>query len=206
MNYLAHAALAKATHESLVGNLLGDFCKGVALSSLSDPMLAALANHRAVDRFTDTHPLVQQAKKAFSPARRRFAGVALDMLFDHYLIRHWQRFHLQPFDVAKAQLYQHLAHAEPLMPLPMRLTMQKVRQQDWLNAYEHLPGLARALDNVALRIRFENAFTGIIHEITPNYLALEQLFLAFYPALQQHVMTLGLEQESEANLMLMPHL
>jgi len=193
MNYLAHAALAKPSSYSLVGNLLGDFCKGVDLTTLPNPVLAGLANHRAVDRYTDSHPLVQQAKQQFSTQRRRFAGVALDVLFDHFLIRHWQCFYSQPFVEAKQQLYHQILLAEPLMPLNMQLTMKKVRQQDWLSAYQQLPSLGKALDHIAARVRFKNQFAGIIDEITPRYSELELVFLQFYPQLLQHIQQLELE-------------
>ncbi len=143
MNYLAHTALAQPNHFSLVGNLLGDFCKGTALTTLPPPILAGLKNHRAVV-FTDSHPSVRDAKKVFSPSRRRFAGIALDVLFDHFLICHWTLFYDQPFSEYKQQLYTNLAATEHLMPASMTLTMRSVRQHDWFLSYyqQILPGLA----------------------------------------------------------------
>lgn len=194
MNYLAHASLAQPTAASLVGNLLGDFCKGVDLTSMPAAVLAGLANHRAVDRFTDNHPLVQRAKQQFSARRRRFAGVALDVLFDHFLITHWQQFYSEPFLPAKLSLYQQLAAAESLMPDGMRLVMGKVREQDWLHSYQDITGVGRALDQISKRIRFANQFSGVIEEIIPNYPQFQQVFLQFYPELQHHNRQLGLEQ------------
>jgi acyl carrier protein phosphodiesterase len=196
VNYLAHAALAQPQPPSLVGNLLGDFCKGVAIETLPMAIQAGLANHRAVDRFTDHHPLVREAKACFSKERRRFAPVALDVLFDHFLIRHWQRFYTTPYAEAKTALYQQLAIAEPLMPETMALVMRKVRQQDWLAAYQHLDGVAMALDRIAQRIRFANRFSGAGQDIERHYPLLEQAFLAFYPELQAHVAALELERPS----------
>ncbi|MCC5450406.1 ACP phosphodiesterase [Rheinheimera sp. UJ51] len=193
MNYLAHLALAQPTASSLVGNLLGDFSKGVCLVSLALSIKAGLANHRAVDAFTDADNAICLAKRQFSPTRRRFAGVALDVLFDHFLTVHWSRFYAEPFSRAKLALYQQLAHAEPLMPAQMLWTMQKVRQQDWFESYQQLPRVGMALDRIAQRIRFANQFAGIITEITPRYTELEQVFLDFYPRLQQHVRQQALE-------------
>lgn len=195
MNYLAHLALAQPNHHSLVGNLLGDFCKGVPLNSLPATILAGLANHRAVDSFTDQHPLVRQSRLLFSAQRRRFAGIALDVLFDHFLIRHWQQFYPQPFTQYKHQLYRQLAEAEPLMPVAMQRTMQSVRSDDWFGSYQHLPTVAMALERIAKRIRFSNQFSGVLTDIAPNYASLEQTFLLFYPQLQQHVVQLALEHE-----------
>ncbi|EHR39725.1 ACP phosphodiesterase [Alishewanella jeotgali] len=194
MNYLAHAALAQPQPQSLVGNLLGDFCKGVAIDTLPRPIQAGLANHRAVDRFTDSYPQVREARAFFSTERRRFAPVALDVLFDHFLIRHWRQFYATPYLQAKSELYLQLATAEPLMPEAMAVVMRKVRQQDWLAAYQQLDGVAMALDRIAQRIRFANRFSGAGQDIERHYPRLERVFLAFYPELQAHVAELGLEQ------------
>jgi len=194
MNYLAHTALAQPNQFSLVGNLLGDFCKGVQLDAMPLPILAGLANHRAVDIFTDHHPLVVTAKTQFSKQRRRFAGVALDMLYDHFLIHHWQQFYVRPYADYKRQLYADMANAQHLMPAAMARTMQQVRQADWLIHYKQLSQLGNALDRIAARIRFPNQFGGIIDEITPRYAELEQDFLHFYPQLQQHIVQLKLER------------
>nr|WP_301003989.1 ACP phosphodiesterase [Arsukibacterium sp.] len=191
---MAHAALAQPNQYSLVGNLLGDFCKGVNVAGLHPQVRAGLDNHRATDRFTDSHPLVKAAKAEFSPMRRRFAAVALDVLFDHFLIRHWQQFYPEPFQEYKAGLYFQLNIAMPLMPAPMRDTMQRVCRHDWFASYQQLPALGQALDHIARRIRFANQFSGIITEIIPRYTALEQNFLQFYPELQRHLLQLRLER------------
>lgn len=193
MNYLAHAVLAQPNPYSLTGNLLGDFCKGIALDTLHPDILAGLLNHRATDSFTDQHPEIRQLKALFSPTRRRFAGIALDVLFDHLLIRHWQQFYSAPFAQYKHQLYADIATAEPLMPQAMATTMRSVRTHDWFNSYQHLPQLGMALDRIASRIRFPHQFVGIIEEIQPQYTVLEQSFLRFYPQLQQHLALLALE-------------
>jgi acyl carrier protein phosphodiesterase len=193
VNYLAHAALAKPNQYSLVGNLLGDFCKGVNVQGLHPQVRAGLHNHRATDLFTDNHPVVKTAKMAFSAQRRRFAAVALDVLFDHFLIQHWQQFYPDPFPVYKSRLYFKLNGALPLMPATMRETMQRVCSNDWFASYQQLPRLGQALDHIAGRIRFANNFGGIITEITPRYAQLELDFLQFYPQLQQHLQQLAIE-------------
>lgn len=79
------------------------------------------------------------------------------------------------------------------MPASMTLTMRSVRQHDWFLSYQQLTGLGHALDRIASSIRFNNQFAGIIEEIKPNYALLEQVFLQFYPQLQQHVVVMALE-------------
>lgn len=85
MNYLAHLHLGGPGREQLLGSLYGDFVKG-PLQGLYDPRIeAAIALHRRIDMYTDRHPLVDIALSRFSTVRRRYAGIVLDVFFDHCL-------------------------------------------------------------------------------------------------------------------------
>ena len=187
MNYLAHLFFAEDNSQSRIGNLLGDFCRGVDVKNLPDAVQQGLRQHRAVDAFTDRSAEVLAAKQYFSPHRRRFAGIAIDMLFDHFLIRHWSTFHPQPFDLYKQQLYQKLQADLPQMPASMQPTVSAIIRQDWFTSYTEINQLGHALDRVAQRIRFANQFAGAGLDIQAHYPELEQLFLQFFPRLQQHV-------------------
>lgn len=191
MNYLAHLFFAEDHSHSRIGNLLGDFCRGVDINSLHPQIRRGLQQHRAIDAFTDHSAEVRAAKQFFSTARRRFAGIAIDMLFDHFLIRHWQNYHPLPFEDYKTQLYQKLQSDLSLMPASMQPTVQSIIQRDWFFSYADINHLSLALDRVALRIRFANQFAGAGLEIQAHYPELEQLFLQFFPRLQQHVRTLS---------------
>ena len=161
MNFLAHCFFAAANSQSVVGNLLGDFCKGVDQHTLSAEVRAGLHNHRLVDKYTDSHALIRQAKQYFSPARRRFAGVAVDVLFDHYLIVHWHRYSQRDYTAFKSQTYQLLQSGQSLMPQRMATVMRSVVNNDWFATYESLEGIGFALDRIAARIRFENKFSAV---------------------------------------------
>ena len=187
MNYLAHLYFADNNSDSRIGNLLGDFCRGLDVSLLSDNCKAGLNQHRAIDRFTDQHAGVRLAKQLFSPQRRRFAGVALDLVFDHYLVKHWTLFSTVPFEFYKNQLYQQLWQERPLMPEAMANTITYLVQQDWFASYRQLENIGKALDRIAKRLRFSNDFAGCITDLTHNQLAFEQLFLQFFPQLQLFV-------------------
>ena len=187
MNYLAHLFFADNNTHSRIGNLLGDFCRGVEINQLHPDIQLGLRQHRAVDAFTDNSVEVQLAKGYFCVERRRFAGIALDMLFDHFLIRHWSRFHPLPFVDYKNQLYQQLQHDLPLMPASMQPTVQSIIGRDWFLSYADINQLSVALDRVAQRIRFRNQFSGAGNDIKAHYPELEQLFLQFFPQLQHFV-------------------
>ncbi|MBS3803278.1 MAG: DUF479 domain-containing protein [Oleiphilaceae bacterium] len=183
MNHLAHLFLSPPSMEARVGNLLGDFARGLKPETLPQEVQTGLKFHRAVDSFTDQHPEVLAAKTVFSAQRRRFAGVALDVLFDHYLLRHWEKFERKPSSVFIREAYEDLDRGQYLMPTQMiRVTQQMIRH-DWLNSYRNLDNIGFALDRIAQRIRFPNQFAGIITEIKANDRKLETHFLNFFPEL-----------------------
>jgi len=183
MNYLAHCFLAQANSESMVGNLLGDFAKGLDESTLSEKTYLGLMDHREVDRFTDANPQVLAAKRYFSGQRRRFAGIALDVLFDHFLIKNWHLYSDIAFPEFKRDTYQLIEQGQYLMPYPMQQVMRSVVKNDWFASYETIEGIGFALDRIAMRIRFSNKFSGSIEDIEQHYPALETAFRQFFPQL-----------------------
>ncbi|MEM0514790.1 ACP phosphodiesterase [Pseudoalteromonas sp. YIC-827] len=193
MNYLAHLYLAQPNADSHFGNLLGDFRRGLVHQQWPKAVQLGLENHLLVDRFTDKHSSVRAAIGLFSPQRRRFAPVALDVLFDHLLIRHWQEYSNAEFDDFRRQSYQLLDTRTELMPERMQTVVGKMCEQDWFATYAELDGVAMALDRIASRIRFENSFAGAIDDIERHFDALEAHFLAFFPELIAHVQAQDLE-------------
>lgn len=93
MNHLAHALLADgADAEFALGSALGDFVHGPPDPRWPAARQAGLRFHRAIDLCTDAHPEVVAARRLFAPPLRRYAGIVLDVWFDHLLVRGWDSF------------------------------------------------------------------------------------------------------------------
>jgi len=194
MNHFAHLVLSQPTLESTVGNLLGDFARGLDQHSLPAAVHAGLQNHRAVDRFTDAHPRVLAMKRVFSRERRRFAGIALDIYFDHLLINHWCEFEQRHLETLIREFYQRMSAGHELMPHEdMRRVTRRMIEYDWFGSYRDIDAIAESLDRVAGRIRFANRFDNAIEDLLKNQEMIRDGFFEFYPQLQQHVAELALE-------------
>lgn len=186
MNHLAHLFLAPDSEHHRVGSLLGDFARGLDATSLPPAIHEGLRHHRSVDAFTDRHPQVLASKRLFSSQRRRFAGVALDILYDHYLLRNWHRFSAMAVDEFIDQVYAELQQHCDAMPEKMQIVTGQIVRYDWFRSYKGLDNIGFALDRVANRIRFQHSFAGIIEEIHAHDQELEARFLAFFPDLRAH--------------------
>lgn len=195
MNYLAHLLLAQPNTDSRIGNLLGDFYHGTRLEQLSPAVAAGLYNHRAVDWFTDHDADVRAARLLFSPQMRRFAAIALDMLFDFYLIKHWSLFFSSNFIDTKLNLYAQLQSDLVCMPEAMAKTFYAVTSQDWFGSYARLEGIQYALRRMALRGRFTAPYAAIAEELPQVQPETEQIFLNFFPKLQHFIQQAAIEQQ-----------
>lgn len=105
MNYLAHLFLAKDTPESILGNLLGDFAKGEAKKQYSTAIQQGIELHQQVDIYTDTHRIVREAKRPISLERKRYAGILIDVFYDHFLAKHWMKYSSIPLQYFTQKVY-----------------------------------------------------------------------------------------------------
>lgn len=184
MNYLAHTALSKATPMSLIGNLLGDFMKGVNRDALYPEIREGLDNHRDVDALTDRHPDVVNLKPLFRDNTRRFAGVAIDIYFDYLLCKHWNSFYELSLADFIEQTYALLDNSRHLVPSEtMRFALGRMTTQDWFSAYRDEGMIFKVIERAATRIRYSNQFIDSIKDIEQNRPVIEDAFLALYPAL-----------------------
>lgn len=182
MNFLAHLYLGPRDPQRLLGSMLGDFVKGpIGSMQLPQGVREGIWLHRQIDAFTDAHPQVAVSKNRVSPLRRRYAGIMVDMFFDHLLARHWQRFENQPLERFTARAYGDLLSNEHLMPDRARQVITRMAAHDWLGSYVRVESLHQALDNMARRITRHNALPGAAAELEADYQAFEADFLAFMP-------------------------
>ena len=92
MNYLAHLYLAGNDAEALIGSLMGDFIKGRVDPDLPPVLRQAILQHRRIDSFTDAHPIVRRSKQRVTNEFRRYAGILIDVFYDHFLAREWSQY------------------------------------------------------------------------------------------------------------------
>ncbi|TKB47109.1 ACP phosphodiesterase [Thalassotalea mangrovi] len=193
MNYLAHLFLAQNNSDSLTGNLMGDFCQGLDISALPEPIQLGIANHRSIDRFTDNHPKVRKLKQQLPEEMRRFSGIISDVVFDHFLALHWQDFSEQSFSRFRYRSYQQLRQRFDLMPPRMQDMVERMADQDWLYGYQQLANIDRALTGIGKRMRFNNPLHQAIDPVRVSYESYRATFEAFFPELIIHVKRANIE-------------
>src|SRR5262249_6717257 len=150
LNWLAHVFLSEPTLQFRLGNLLADLVRGDERAGMSPDFLRGAAQHKAIDAFTDAHPVVRRSRARIDARYRRFSGVLVDIFYDYCLARHWTAYAVEPLPAFTARFYAEI-EATPL-PLPdgAHATLQRIVRHDLLGQYVRIEGVENSLRRVSL--------------------------------------------------------
>lgn len=158
MNFLAHLYLSSDEPEAMVGNLVADFIKGTAFESLPPGVQAGVRQHRAVDAFTDRHPVVMRSISRIGKTWGWFSGIIIDVYFDHILARDWDLYTSEPLRAFVDRVHSVIRINAGFMPEESRENALRFVEADRLMSYAEADGagveeaLQRLSDRIAVRI------------------------------------------------------
>lgn len=181
MNFLAHLYLSEPNEPAWLGSLMGDFVKGPLDGRYGTEITRAIALHRRIDVFTDAHPLVRVSKARISSTRRRYAGIMMDVFYDHFLAKHWSEFHEEALSDFTARIYKILERNHALLPERLQYMAPRMAQWDWLGSYADIGSIYTALNRMGQRLKRSNALLNSTDELVEHYAEIEADFRAFLP-------------------------
>lgn len=173
MNFLAHAWLARGgSDDFLYGNLIADGVKGSDLSPWPREVAQGIRHHRRVDAYVDAHPAVLSARRRSPGAHRRYAGIALDLMWDHLVARTLE------LDRKPSPLVARSYRLLDGRPAPARLArmMPALVAQDWLHRYVDFAFTCKAVCGIGERLSGPNRLAALVPWLEADYSSLEQDF------------------------------
>ena len=187
MNFLGHLYLSGNEPLVIVGNFMADAVKGRDLERFHPSVQEGLRMHRAIDTFTDQHPLTLQGRERLRAHAGKYAGVALDVFYDHVIAANWSVLHPEPLADFAQRMYTLLqAHAD-LMPERTQHMLPYMVQHDWLTSYAKVEGIGRALNGLSYRAPGGDVLRGAEQVLKDHYGAYRSEGLAFLRAMEQHL-------------------
>ena len=139
MNYLAHAVLSPDDDEIRAGNVCADLVKGRVDGVVAPGIAAGIALHRAIDRFADRHHAFKSCLGCIAAPRRRYAGVILDIFFDHCLARCWNDYATVDFDTFVEHVCAQVARQAQAIPVRDRARFGHRLQEAGTDLDRHYP-------------------------------------------------------------------
>jgi acyl carrier protein phosphodiesterase len=186
MNFLAHLYLSGQNHDIIIGNFIADHVKGNKTVDYSPGIRAGITLHRSIDNFTDNHPIVKKAVERIRPEFRKYAGVVVDMYFDHFLSAGWAEWSDEPLKIFTSRMYDIIVSYEDVLPPRTLYMLPYMMNHDWLSNYGNFEGLNRALSGMARRTPFYSNMETAADKLKVDYEFYEESFNKFFPELIIH--------------------
>jgi acyl carrier protein phosphodiesterase len=188
VNFLAHIWLARGDDEAMLGALLGDFVGSAGIDRYNPTMQREIRLHWRIDRYTDHHPAVVAARALFPQGRRRFAGILLDVYFDHLLARDWARYGELPLARFTEHFYRVMLAQFAILPPDLQRIAKHMAEHDWLGSYRERDNVDFAVSRIAKRLsRHGDALVECLPILRAHEREVEQCFAVFLPELITHV-------------------
>ena len=187
MNFLAHLYLSGDNAHLMVGNFIGDFVKGrQALEKFEPAIVRGIELHRAIDTFTDTHPVVTESKNRLRPKYRHYSGVIVDVFYDHFLATNWRLYHSDLLPDFAARAYRTIESFDPILPDDVKYMLPYMMKGNWLVNYATLEGIHQALSGMARRTSFKSKMEEAKGDLVNHYAVFKSEFDVFFPELRSY--------------------
>ncbi|MGH8125386.1 MAG: ACP phosphodiesterase [Rhodanobacteraceae bacterium] len=188
MNHLAHALLSDpGGDEFALGSALGDFVRGHPDPEWPAARRAGLRFHRAIDHYTDAHPEVVAARNLFVAPMRRYAGIVLDVWFDHLLVQEWDHCNTdEPLTSFARRWLMLLDTRATELPESLRAFLQWMHTHGLPAAYADEATLDGVFHALARRLCRPSPVGDALPALHAHAGALQLHFDAFFPDLMAH--------------------
>jgi hypothetical protein len=183
MNFLAHSYLS-FSEEQLVGNMIADFVKNRDVARLPESIQKGIKLHRAIDTFTDAHPLIHEAKASFRPLVRLYSGAFVDVAFDYFLANDTTENSQREWQEHSQRVYAVLRRYEEFLPEVFKKVLDKMQQDDWLYNYRNEWGIEYSFRNVVNKAQFLDKTINVFPAFLANKDFLREKYEIFFPEIK----------------------
>jgi acyl carrier protein phosphodiesterase len=181
MNLVAHQYLSFNQPDIQIGNYLGEVVKGNKYLNYPQSISKGILLHRAIDHFTDENEIVKKSTSYFHATQHKYAPIIIDLMYDYFLIKHWNLFCDIPFEKFKQDCYTIFNNSYSTYPTSLQEMTNHLIQYDWFENYKTLEGIQRTLNGISKRTKFSNNLNHSLKSMIEYQDYIEEHFLLFMP-------------------------
>jgi acyl carrier protein phosphodiesterase len=190
MNFLAHIYLSGDNDLVKIGNFMADGIRGKQYENFPYEIQKGILLHRTIDTFTDAHPIFRQSTKRLHKNYHHYAGVIVDVFYDHFLAKNWSNYSEEKLEEYVERFYQSLHQNRDLLTTRTQGLMPYMIQHNWLVSYQTVEGINRILTQMDSRTNQQSKMRFATNELLEFYSEFETEFTPFFEDLQ----TISLEK------------
>ena len=183
MNFLAHIYLSGNNKNVTLGNFIADSIKGKKYQNFPKDIQTGILLHRAIDSYTDAHPVFKQSTKRLHKKYSHFSGVIVDIFYDHFLAKNWSNYSRTDLSLYTENFYASLETHYNILPNRIQKMIPYMLADNWLVSYASKEGIGRALEGMNRRTKNRVHMDEAINELDQFYEAFENEFTLFFEEL-----------------------
>ena len=187
MNFLAHIYLSGDNDQLKIGNFIADSIKGKNYTHYSKEIQNGIVLHRAIDTFTDTHPIVRKSVSRLFDRYGHYSRIIVDILYDHFLAANWKDYSDIPLKTYTEDFYKLLQHNFEILPKPVQNFLPYMVADNWLYNYRKIEGIEKILFQMNRRIKYRTKMHLAVEELREYYEEFEEEFKRFFEELRAYV-------------------
>ena len=136
--------------------------------------------HRAIDTFTDAHPVFRQSTKRLHANYHHYSGVIVDIFYDHFLAKNWSTYSDERLEDYSELFYQSLRDNYSILTSRTQGFMPYMINHNWLVSYQTIEGIGVILAKMDTRMKYESNMRFSITELELFYSEFENEFTVFF--------------------------
>lgn len=186
MNFLAHIYLSGDDELITIGNFIADGVRSKQYKKFPENIQKGILLHRQIDTFTDAHPLVRQSTKRLHKNYSHYSGVIVDILYDHFLAKNWDKYSDLSLKLYVENFYESLERNFEILPERTKKMIPYMMADNWLLNYANLEGIQRVLNGMNRRTKNISGMDKATLELKQYYTEFEEEFTAFFEELRNY--------------------
>lgn len=187
MNFLAHIYLSGDSDFIKIGNFIADSVRGKHFQHFPLEVQKGIILHRAIDTFTDAHPIFRKSTKKLHARYHHYAGVIVDVFYDHFLAKNWTKYSQESLTEFVAHFYDSMNKNISILPERIKEILPYMIRENWLVSYQTVEGIKYILTKMDQRTANQSKMRFSTEELQEHYSEFEQEFTAFFEELTTFV-------------------
>ncbi len=187
MNFLAHLTLSNNDDDILIGNFIADSTRSAEYHRYKKQVVYGIELHHKIDAYTDSHPVVEESKERLRPRHGKYAGVIVDIFYDHYLARDYHRYGEYPLADFAQRCYSLFERRFSELTQGTQRMLPFMKRGNWLVNYGTEAGMRKVFSGMSHRASFNNHMNTAVDDLVAFYADFKKDFEAFYPQLEDYV-------------------
>lgn len=180
MNFLAHIFLSFGDEEISIGNFIADSIRGNRYKHLPEKIQQGILLHRAIDTYTDAHPIYRKSSKRLHKNHSHYSRVIVDVFYDHFLAANWEQYSKEGLGKFAGRFYALLKESYDILPEHTKLLMPYMIRDNWLVNYASVEGIDRVLKGLYRRTGGKSNMDRASEDLLKHYEVFGDEFTLFF--------------------------